>query len=205
MSVATEATEALALILGARRSTRRLAPAEFSARLLADLREAAALTPSAFDARPWRVVAVRERNEDFWDRVEETIRARLAGERRERYLARAAGMRAGGLTLLIFEDRALAAPRDGLTEAEAADQTSQGLGMLQFALWLVITGHGLATSLQHWHAFLEDAALDFAGLPAAGFRLVAFMPVGAAAESVLDRPDGPSRFVLERWQEAGGA
>ena len=198
MSVATaEATETLLGILTARRSTRRLAAGTFTERFFADLRAAAALTPSAFNSQPWRVVALHRRNGAFWDLVEGTIGARLDGDRRERYLARAAGMRGGGMTILVFEDLARAAPRDGVLPADARDQAAQGLGMLQLALWLVITAHGLASSLQHWHAFLEEAALAFAGLPPQGFRLVALMLVGAPAEAAPERPEGLDRLSVE--------
>lgn len=143
MSVATAGSAVTLLgLLDARRSTRRLAAGTFTERFFTDLRAAAALTPSAFNSQPWRVVALRERNGAFWDLVEGTIGARLDGDRRERYLARAAGMRGGGMTLLVFEDLARAAPRDGVLPAEARDQAAQGLGMLQLALWLVVRRTG---------------------------------------------------------------
>ncbi len=136
---------------------------------------------------------LQERNADFWEVVTATIAQRLDGDRKERYLARAAGMRDGGMTLLIFEDLALSAPREGITPEDARDHASQALGILQFTLWLTLTAHGLATSPQHWHEFLEDAALSFAGLPTEGFRLVAFMPVGQRAE-----PPGPRAELANR-------
>jgi predicted oxidoreductase (fatty acid repression mutant protein) len=102
------------------------------------------------------------------------------------------------MTLLIFEDRARSAPRDGLTAEEARDQASQSLGMVQLALWLTITAHGLSTSLQHWHAIIEDVALDFVGLPQGAFRLVSFMPVGARAEPLPPREEVVGRFSVER-------
>ena len=139
-----------------------------------------------------------ERHAAFWDTIEEAIVSGLEGERRERYFSRAAGLRGGMLTLLIFEDRSRSGVRDGLTEAEAGDQASQSLGMLQLALWLTLTSSGLATSLQHWHAFLEDTALAFCGLPLEGYRLVALMPMGYAVESPPARVAAPSRVAFER-------
>lgn len=190
-------TTAFSTMLQERRSARRLLPGTFPAALVAELASAARLVPSSFDAQPWRVVALQKRNADFWELVTATIEARLEGDRRDRYLARAAGMRSGGMTLLIFEDLALSAPRDKLTHEEARDQTSQALGMLQFTLWLSLTAYGLATSPQHWHEFLEDVALSFAGLPESGYRLVAFMPVGRAAERPGPRAEPASRVSFE--------
>jgi predicted oxidoreductase (fatty acid repression mutant protein) len=154
--------------------------------------------PSAFNAQPWHVVVLHERNAGFWDAIAETFAVRLEGDRRARYLARAAGMRNGGMTLLIFEDRARAAPRDGLTADEARDQASQSLGMVQLALWLTITAHGLNTSLQHWHAIIEDTALAFVGLAPDAFRLVSFMPVGERAEPLPPRDEAVGRVSAER-------
>lgn len=193
----TEQAIALATLLEARRSTRKLTPASFPPDFVADLAAVAGVVPSAFDTQPWRIVALRERNCAFWDRIEERITARLEGDRRARYLARADGMRHGGMTLLIFEDHVRTAPRDGFSSEEARDQAAQSIGMVQFAMWLTITAHGLSTSLQHWHAIIEDIALDFVGLPQETFRLVAFMPVGESVEPSVPRPEGIGRFSME--------
>lgn len=184
-------------LLDARRSTRRLIPGIFPPELVADLRAAAQRVPSAFNAQPWRVVVLRERNEAFWDLIVETLTARLAGDRRDRYLRRAANMRDGGMALLIFEDVERATPQDGLSADEARDQAAQSLGMVQFALWLTITAHGLSTSLQHWHALIEDVARTFVGLPPDSFRLVAFMPVGASGEHPAPRWETDGGFACE--------
>jgi len=193
----TEQATAFAALLEARRSTRKLTPASFPPDFVADLAAAARIVPSAFDTQPWRIIALRERNTAFWDRIEETITARLEGDRRVRYLTRADGMRHGGMTLLIFEDRARTAPRDGFSAEEARDQATQSIGMVQLALWLTITAHGLATSLQHWHAIIEDSVLNFVGLPQEAFRLVSFMPVGEGAEWAASRPEAAGRFAME--------
>jgi predicted oxidoreductase (fatty acid repression mutant protein) len=184
-------------LLDARRSTRRLTPATFPPEFAADLHAALRRVPSAFNAQPWRVVALQERNETFWDLIVETLGSRLDGDRRDRYFRRAENMRYGGMTLLIFEDTARAAPRDGLSASEARDQAAQSIGMAQFALWLTITAHGLTTSLQHWNALIEDVALAFAGLPAMAFRLVAFMPVGASGEQPAPRWETDGGFMRE--------
>ncbi|MDQ2784984.1 MAG: nitroreductase family protein [Chloroflexota bacterium] len=201
MNTATTPTSAsaIAALLDARRSIRRLGPASFSPMLIADLAAATHSVPSAFNAQPWHVVVLQDRNAIFWDRIEEAITVHLEGERRARYLARAAGMRQGGMTLLVFEDRARVAPRDGLAAEETRDQASQSIGMVQLAVWLTITAHGLSTSLQHWHviADIERLALDFVGLAPGGYRLVSFMPVGEHAEPLPSREEVAGRFSME--------
>ena len=106
-------------------------------------------------------------------------------------------MRSGGMTLLIFEDLVRSAPRDGLTASEARDQAAQSIGMAQFALWLTITAHGYTTSLQHWHAIIEDAALAFVGLAPDAFRLVSFMPIGWSGEQPAPRWETDGGFSRE--------
>jgi uncharacterized protein len=180
-----------------RRSVRRLTAGPLSDALIADLIMAADLVPSAFDAQPWRVVILHDRHDALWDMIERTITRRLDGDRRARYLARVDALRGGGMTLLVFEDVARAGPQDNLTHEEARDQASQSVGMLQLALWLTLTAHGMATSLQHWQWLMEDVALTFVGLPAEGFRLVTFMPVGSATEPPVTRATRRSRVSLE--------
>ena len=192
-SITSTPAASLLVAFANRRSVRRLMPGSISDEVIEDLIAVADQVPSAFDAQPWRVVILRERHESFWDQIELTIAQRLDGDRRDRYLARAEGMRDGGTTLLIFEDVVLAGPQDNLTAGEARDQASQSLGMLQLALWLTLTAHGLVTSLQHWQWLMEDEALAFVGLPAEGFRLVTFMPVGCAMEPPVPRTLRPSR------------
>lgn len=195
----TAPAAAIAALFATRRSIRRLRPAMFSPDLIADLAAATHSMPSAFNTQPWHVIVLQERNDAFWDRIEAAISTHLDGERRARYLARAAGMRAGGMTLLIFEDCARAAPRDGLLAEEARDQASQSIGMVQLALWLTITAHGLDTSLQHWQAIadIENVARDFVGLAPGGYRLVSFMPVGEHAEPLPPREEAVGRFSRE--------
>lgn len=204
MSVSAATAASMLLdTLAERRSVRRLRSGIFPPGLIDALAQASVLVPSAFDAQPWRVVVLHARHDEFWDRVTETIAERLEGDRRERYLDRAAWMRAGGMTLLIFEDSALTGPRDNLTVEEARDQASQSQGMLQLALWLTIGAHGLVTSLQHWQFIIEDVAIAFAGLPSEGFLLVTFMPVGFAAEPPEPRAPRPSRMSVERVSPSG--
>lgn len=200
MSAIETTTHAATLmhLFDARRSTRQLAPGAFPPDFVADLHAAVQRVPSAFNAQPWRIVLLRERNAAFWDHIVDTLAARLEGDRRERYLRRAENLRYGGMTLLIFEDAARATPRDGLSAGEARDQAAQSIGMAQFALWLTITAHGLTTSLQHWHALIEDAALAFVRLPSEVFRLVAFMPVGASDEDPVPRWETDGGFTCEQ-------
>jgi predicted oxidoreductase (fatty acid repression mutant protein) len=194
-----ETYRALTLIelLQSRRSARRLRPGRFSNELIEDLRRAASYVPSSYNAQPWQVIVLRERNDALWDLVSRTIRDRLAGERRKRYLDRVAGLQPGGMTLLVFEDRLSSAPQNGLSAEAARDQTAQALGMLQLAMWLCLTSHGLSTAPQHWQEFVEDAVCEFAGLDGGRFRLVSFMPVGTAEGEPSHRKAATERLMLE--------
>jgi len=193
-----DTTHLFITLLGSRRSAQHLQPGYFPVALFANLEEAASCVPSAFDTQPWHVVILHERNREFWNCVTKIIAERLVGERRDRYLARTENLRHGGLTLLIFEDLARAAPRDGVTPEDARDFAIQALGMLQIVLWLTLSSYGLSASPHHWNWLLEDVACSFAGLTDDRFRLVAIMPVGTAVYPPTPRTPGVSRISRER-------
>ena len=169
-----------------RRTVKRLRPGPLSDAALGRILEAVRLTPAAFNRPSWHLVIVRERQAAFWEMVAGAIGDRLAGERRERYLARVEGFRAGVVTAVIYEDLSA---RDalqaawGITADQARSYAEQGLGMMQLALWLAVTAEGLATSLQHLEWLVEERTAVFLGLEAERYRLVAILPIGHADET----------------------
>lgn len=186
-------------LLDERRSVRQLTPAPVTEAFIQDLETTVGLVPSAFNTQPWRVILLLDQHDAFWTHVNGAIQERLEDDRRERYLARSSAMRPGGITILIFEDLGASDSTVDLTFDAQRDYASQSLGMLQLALWLTVTAHGLATSLQHWQEFMEDIALDLAGLSTGRFRLVTFMPVGRAIDPPQERQPGESRLSIDSW------
>lgn len=172
-------------LLAQRRSIRRLDGGDLTPAILERVQEAARRTPAAFGVTPWQIVVLHEQRDAFWDEVAAGFRQGLAADRLPRYLERLEGFRAGAAAILIYEDLAARPTLEtnwGLAAETAHDFVQQGLGMVQLALWLVLTEAGLVTSLQHWDWLIQDRLAPLLDLPTDRFRLTAVLPVGAPAE-----------------------
>jgi predicted oxidoreductase (fatty acid repression mutant protein) len=178
-------------LLAQRRSIRRLAGGALSPDTVSRLQDAVLRTPSAFGIIPWQIVILHDHLDRFWDEVAAGFQDNLDGDRLQRYLDRLDGFRPGGGAILIYEDlgaRPALNQSWGLSEQTAHDFVQQGLGMVQLALWLVLTEDGLVTSLQHWDWLIQGRMATLLDLPADRYRLVAVLPVGEAAEPPRDSP-----------------
>ena len=186
-------------LLAQRRSIRRLAGGALSPETVSRLQEAVVSTPSAFGVTPWHVVILQEHRQAFWDEVAEAFREGLDGDRLERYLGRLEGFRSGAGVILIYEDlaaRSLLHQNWGLSEQTAHDFVQQGLGMLQLAIWLVLTEDGLVSSLQHWDWLIQDRVSALLALPTERYQLISVLPVGEPAEPARETPPVDPAQVL---------
>ena len=186
-------------LLAQRRSIRRLAGGALSPETVSRLQEAVVRTPSAFGVTPWHVVILQEHRQAFWDEVAEAFREGLDGDRLERYLGRLEGFRSGAGVILIYEDlaaRPLLHQNWGLSEQTAHDFVQQGLGMLQLAIWLVLTEDGLVSSLQHWDWLIQDRVSALLALPTERYQLISVLPVGEPAEPARETPPVDPAQVL---------
>lgn len=186
-------------LLAQRRSIRRLAGGVLSPDTIARLQDAVVRTPSAFGVTPWQIVILHEQRDLFWDEVAAAFRAGLEGDRLQRYLDRLDGFRAGAGVILIYEDLAARPALHqnwGLSEQTAHDFVHQGLGMLQLAIWLVLTEEGLAASLQHWDWLIQDRLATLLDLPTERYQLISVLPIGEPAEPARDTPPVDPDHVL---------
>lgn len=186
-------------LLAQRRSIRRLTGGALSPETVSRLQEAVVSTPSAFGVTPWHVVILQEHRQAFWDEVAEAFREGLDGDRLERYLGRLEGFRSGAGVILIYEDlaaRSLLHQNWGLSEQTAHDFVQQGLGMLQLAIWLVLTEDGLVSSLQHWDWLIQDRVSALLALPTERYQLISVLPVGEPAEPARETPPVDPAQVL---------
>jgi predicted oxidoreductase (fatty acid repression mutant protein) len=193
------AATTVAELLAQRRSIRRLAGGALSPDTVARLQDAVVCTPSAFGVTPWQIVILHEQRELFWDEVAAAFRNGLEGDRLQRYLDRLGGFRSGAGVILIYEDLAARPALHqnwGLSEQTAHDFVHQGLGMLQLAIWLVLTEAGLVTSLQHWDWLIQDRLAALLDLPTERYRLISVLPIGEPAEPVRDAPEVDPTQVL---------
>ena len=196
----------LATLLERRRSVRRLRGGPFDTGALVRIATAAHLCPSAYNRPPWHVVVVRERAGEFWETVESGFRARLEGDRLERYLTRLAGFRNGVAIVLVYEDRTVLTDLEeawGIGPDQARAFSEQALGMVQLSLWLAVVAEGLATSLQHWEALIEEDLAAFLELPSGRYRLAAAMPIGYADEEPrpVERAQPHDVISLDRFAQ----
>ncbi len=202
LTPATDGAATLEDLLRQRRTIRRLGDGPLPDGALARIATAAHRVPAAYGRPAWHVVVVRESRAAFWDAVEAAFRERLEPERLARYLDRLDGFRAGAGAVLVYEDRlAVEASHaaNGVTPEQAAAFAQQGLGMVQFALWLALVAEGLATSLQHWEWLVEDRLADLLGVPADRYRLAATMPFGFTAEEPRPAADTAPVVSFERF------
>lgn len=195
-------------LLGRRRSIRKLRDGPLPPGTIGRIATAASLVPSAFNAPPWHVVIIHERRDAFWEIVEMAFREQLTADRLDRYLARLDGFRSGIGAVLVFEDRVAVESLKvsyQLPAETAQSYGQQAIGMVQLALWLAIVEEGLATSLQHWDALIEEAVAQFLDLPAGQFRLAATMPLGYPDEHPreLARTDPGSVISLDGFAQGG--
>jgi predicted oxidoreductase (fatty acid repression mutant protein) len=198
-----EATADLLGLLEQRRSIRRLRGGPFPFHVRERLMEAVRLAPAAYNLPPWRVVLLHERRDAFWGLFQAAVDERLDGERRERYVDRIDGFRAGVGVAVFYEDTTVAsriAQAWQISEREADAFVQQGLGMAQLAFWLALTGEGLVTSLQHWDWLIEERLAAFIGAPE-HIRLAAVMPIGYPDESprLVERLPASTVISEERW------
>lgn len=194
-------------VLDRRRSIRRLEGGPFTPEIRGRLASAVQLTPAAFNLPPWHVVLIHENRADFWDVVEAEFRERLSEDRLARYIERLNGFRPGVAVALVFEDvhvRPRLQESWQISEEQASAFVQQGIGMVQLAIWLSLTGDGLVTSLQHWDWLVEDRLAAFTGLPGDQFKLAAILPIGYAAEAPrpIERTPIDQALSFERWPGA---
>lgn len=178
-------------LLAQRRSIRRLAGGALAPETIARLQDAVVRTPSAFGVTPWQIVILQEQRDAFWDEVAAAFHDGLEGDRLQRYLDRLGGFRSGAGVILIYEDLAARPALQqswGLSEQTAHDFVHQGLGMLQLAIWLVLTEEGLVTSLQHWDWLIQDRLAALLEMPTERYQLISVLPLGEPAEPARDTP-----------------
>lgn len=99
------------------------------------------------------------------------------------------GFRGGNGTLLFFEDLGVVEEKGNIAKSYKEDFPSwsdQGSGMIQYAVWLLLTAEGLSASLQHYHTLIEDDVRKRWDVPS-NWRLMAQMPYGINAEEIKDR------------------
>ncbi len=163
-----------------RRSIRKLANGPVSDEAITHILEAARWSPSSGNSQPARIVVLKERNQEFWDFVESTLKQKLQGEQLQRALNRIPGYRAGIFTLVFFEDTTIAEKQlaSGMMSPEVVSSfAAQALGIVQANVWNAIASAGLAASNQHFNMQMEEELHEFLNVPST-WKSYCVFPVG---------------------------
>lgn len=177
----------------ARRSIRILRKAEdFEEGVLEKILRTAMLVPSAFNMQSYRILALRGAESDqLWDLVDRALYDKLGEEKYAKTgtAAKMAGFRGGNGTLLFFEDERVVEEKGNIAKSykETFPKWSQqGSGILQYAVWLMLTAEGLAASLQHYDNLIIDPVRERWNIPPE-WTLISQMPYGLPGEEPGER------------------
>ncbi len=188
-----------------RRSIRKLASAEVSDETISHILEAARWSPSSANTQPARIVVLKERNQEFWDFVEATLKQKLQGEQLQRAVNRIPGYRAGVFTLVFFEDTAIAEKQlaSGMNPEIVNSFAAQALGIVQANVWNAIAAAGLATSNQHINLQMEEELHNFLNVPST-WKSYSTFPVGFPNEVPAEgtRHDAKNIIFFEHGPDA---
>lgn len=165
-----------------RRSIRKLTHGPVSDETIRSILEAARWSPSANNSQPTRIVVLKERNAEFWDFIERTLKQKLQGEQLERSLSRIPGYRSGVFTLVFYEDTTIANSAPPAFAEVMKNFAAQALGIAQANMWNAIAAAGLAASNQHINLQIEEELREFLGVPAT-WKSYSIFPVGYADET----------------------
>ncbi len=172
-----------------RRSIRKLTKIlDFDDRMLEGILKEAMLVPSAFNMQSYRIVALSGEGHDrLWGIVEASLLAKLGEERfaSTKTPEKISGFRGGNGTLLFFEDLAVVEEKGEIAKSYKdtfPDWSEQGSGIIQYAVWLLLTEQGISASLQHYHKLIEDKVREEWHIPPT-WKLISQMPYGKAEET----------------------
>lgn len=173
-----------------RRSVRKLAYGPVSDETIRTILDAGRWSPSSANTQPVRVVVLKERHKEFWDFVEQTLKAKLQGEQLERALNRLPGYRSGVFTLVFYEDTTIANNKPAAANEKVWKGFAiQAMGIVQANVWNAIAAAGLAASNQHINYQIEEELRHFLGVPET-WESYSIFPVGYPAETP---PEGVRR------------
>ena len=176
-----------------RRSIRKLSKIlDFNDGMLESILKEAMLVPSAFNMQSYRIVALKEGgHEKLWNMVEAALLAKLGQERFDstHSAQKIGGFRGGNGTLLFFEDQLVVEEKGNIAKSYKdtfPDWSQQGSGIIQYAVWLLLTEQGVSASLQHYHKLIEAQVREAWQIPST-WKLISQMPYGKGIETPGDR------------------
>lgn len=154
------------------------------------IRSATLHTPSAFNMQSSRVVVLyNEHHNTLWDIVKEELRLIVPADKFQGTSDRIDSYKAAYATILFFEDESVSR---GFANKfpDFKDNFSlwgqQSNGMLQFAIWNLLSEADLGATLQHYNPLIDKKVASTWNIPA-DWKLVAQMPFGHIIGDVKDK------------------
>ncbi|MFC5647841.1 nitroreductase family protein [Paenibacillus solisilvae] len=196
-------SKSLPQVIEGRRSIRKLTDSpKVTKEQIEEIIRLALHAPSAFNMQSGRlVVLLGDQHKQLWSIVTETLRARVPADKFAATEERMHGFSSGAGTVLFFEDQTTVketqakSPPSYQMHFEAWSQ--QGSAILQYAVWLALTDHGLGASLQHYNPIIDEEIKRKWDIPQ-NWSLVAQMPFGQPNETPGPRTYLPYEQVV-KW------
>jgi hypothetical protein len=179
-----------------RRSIRKLTNGPISDKTIHTILEAGRWSPSSANTQPARLVVVKERHQELWDFIEQSLKAKLQGPQLERALNRLPGYRGGVFTIIFYEDTAIANNTPTGMDAKIwKNFAAQAMGIIQTNVWNAIAAAGLAASNQHINFQIEEELRSFLDVPST-WESYSIFPVGYPAETAPENVRHPHEKVI---------
>ena len=185
-----------------RRSYRKLTKSDkIDSEVIEEILKTALYVPSAFNMQSYRIILLEgQSNQDLWDIVEEKLIEKM-GE--EKYITRKQpekikGFRGGNGTILFFEDDKVVEKKGNIAKSYKAlfpNWSEQGSGIIQYAVWLMLTDKGLDASLQHYNPMIDERVKKRFKTED-GWRLISQMPYGIGEEKIEAREFEPFEKIV---------
>lgn len=146
-------------------------------------------SPTAFHSQGGAVILLLEEAHDtLWQVLKDKLRQKLSSERFIDTQIKIEGFQRGYGTVLFFEDQEIL---ENLKEKFPKNAEKFGIwaeqsqGMLQYAMWMMLSEQGFGASLQHYDELLKE---DISHLPIKkSWKLIAQMPFGIPAEEPKEK------------------
>ncbi|KAF3491630.1 nitroreductase [Arthroderma uncinatum] len=137
------------------------------------VRDAVLHSPTPFNCQSGRaVVLLKEEHKKFWDIAHDVAKASHAPPIFEKAFApRIKMFRAAYGTILFYEDSNALKVAEGkmpIVKEKMPQWSEHATGMLQYAVWTMLTAEGLGANLQHYNPMVDSAVAKQWDIPEDG-------------------------------------
>ena len=159
-------------------------------------------TPSAFNMQSSRLIWLGPKShQKLWEIVLEKLRSIVPADKFAATEEKIQSFAAAYGTLLYWEDQKVVQTMQKQYAAYADNfpiWAQQANGMLQFAVWSVLSQLGVGASLQHYNPLIDEAVKKEFTIPAS-WHLVAQMPFGRPTDPAGEKTFLPieKRFLVK--------